>query len=79
MSEELCEEVPAPSSDFYPRLSYVRRDNESQTKKGEQWSEHTILGNYLRQAVQSKYLICEVEWNVLLGTLPESRERLCHN
>lgn len=34
-SEELCEEVPAPSTDFYPRLSYVRRDLESQTKKGE--------------------------------------------
>lgn len=34
VNEELCEEVPAPSSDFYPRLSYVRRDNESQTKKG---------------------------------------------
>ena len=33
-SEELCEEVPAPSSDFYPRLSYVRRDIESQSKKG---------------------------------------------
>jgi len=32
-SEELCEEVPAPSTDFYPRLSYVRRDLESQTKK----------------------------------------------
>lgn len=35
-SEELCEEVPAPSSDFYPRLSYVRRDIGSQNKK-----EHT--------------------------------------
>ncbi|RMX60284.1 hypothetical protein pdam_00021442 [Pocillopora damicornis] len=32
-SEELCEEVPAPSSDFYPRLSYVRRDIGSQNKK----------------------------------------------
>lgn len=38
-SEELCEEVPAPSSDFYPRLSYVRRDNENQTKKGEQYAQ----------------------------------------
>ena len=46
VSEELCEEVPAPSSDFYPRLSYVRRDNESLSKKGKQRSEHTILGNY---------------------------------
>lgn len=35
VSEELCEVVPAPSSDFYPRLSYVRRDNESLSKKGE--------------------------------------------
>ena len=35
VSEELCEEVPAPSSDFYPRLSYVRRDNETLSKKGE--------------------------------------------
>lgn len=33
-SEELCEEVPAPSSNFYPRLSYVRRHFESHTKKG---------------------------------------------
>ena len=33
-SEELCEEVPAPSSNFYPRLSYVRRDIEGHAKKG---------------------------------------------
>ena len=33
-SEELCEEVPAPSSNFYPRLSYVRRDIEGHGKKG---------------------------------------------
>ena len=26
VSEELCEEVPAPSSAYYPRLSFVRRD-----------------------------------------------------
>ena len=43
-SEELCEEVPAPSSDFYPRLSYVRRDVESQAKKGEDVTKRRELG-----------------------------------
>lgn len=47
-SEELCEEVPAPSSDFYPRLSYVRRDVESQAKKGEDVTKRRELGTGIR-------------------------------
>ena len=33
-SEELCEQVPAPSTDFSPRLSYVRREHDALYKKG---------------------------------------------
>ena len=54
VSEELCEEVPAPSSDFYPRPSYVRRDNESLSKKGEQWSEHILFYETIQDSLQSK-------------------------
>ena len=33
-SEELCEQVPAPSTDFSPRLSYVRRERDRSRNQG---------------------------------------------
>ena len=31
-SEELCEEIPAPSSAYYPRLSFVRKESKKRDK-----------------------------------------------